>query len=405
MASSISWLDTTAEEQRIARELIALFTETESRDELGIGQVRDAFSEMLFPGTSVIQTRARYFLLVPWSYRDGSARGTSGDVCRTRGEKQERQLIKTLLDAHRDGKIEDVSGLVGIRRGPTVKTLPSSIYWNALQRYDILNPETDRGHLGLHGESELDVATELAERQFGDWHPALPPAPKDFPQELPTGFDLTHEEAAWLAERIQATTSGTALSHLLDHQQLVAPSQFPWEAIPEDQFEELHHARLFSTVMHGSALLYNLLIAERYSAHPQLSRLDDTTVDIYRDRLTAWSDLVISPMAGEVRGWDVDGMWAQVSLVNRRIHPATRLFVDAWINAVKQGQAHRAADAQDLRQLVSQRESRKGKQSRLANDRLLASWSGASGAGQLAFRWGTVRVLVNDVVRGLHAAS
>ena len=62
----IAWLDTSSDEQRRVRELIALFAQSESRDELGIGQVRDAFSEMLFPGTSVIQTRARYFLFVPW---------------------------------------------------------------------------------------------------------------------------------------------------------------------------------------------------------------------------------------------------------------------------------------------------------------------------------------------------
>lgn len=37
MASSISWLDTTAEEQRIAPELIALFAKTQSRDELATG--------------------------------------------------------------------------------------------------------------------------------------------------------------------------------------------------------------------------------------------------------------------------------------------------------------------------------------------------------------------------------
>lgn len=35
-------------------------------DELGIGSIRDTFSDELFPGTSTIQTRARYFLFVPW---------------------------------------------------------------------------------------------------------------------------------------------------------------------------------------------------------------------------------------------------------------------------------------------------------------------------------------------------
>jgi len=57
--STLSWLDYTDEDQRRARELIALFSETESRDELGIGSVCDALSELMFPGISVIQTRAR----------------------------------------------------------------------------------------------------------------------------------------------------------------------------------------------------------------------------------------------------------------------------------------------------------------------------------------------------------
>lgn len=69
MASTIAWLDTSADEQRRVREMIALFAQQESRDELGIGQIRDTISELLFPGTSVLQTRARYF-----SPRDGSSR-------------------------------------------------------------------------------------------------------------------------------------------------------------------------------------------------------------------------------------------------------------------------------------------------------------------------------------------
>lgn len=63
--STVAWLDTSADEQRRVRDLIALFEETESRDELGIDQIRDVLSDVLFPGTSVLQTRARYFLLVP----------------------------------------------------------------------------------------------------------------------------------------------------------------------------------------------------------------------------------------------------------------------------------------------------------------------------------------------------
>jgi hypothetical protein len=80
MASSFGWLDYSERERRQMLDVIDLFREKETRDELGIGMVRDVFADMLFPGTSTIQTRARYFLFVPWVYwglerrRVGSAR-------------------------------------------------------------------------------------------------------------------------------------------------------------------------------------------------------------------------------------------------------------------------------------------------------------------------------------------
>ena len=80
MTSGLAWLDTSLDEQRRVREMIALYAQAESRDELGIGQVRDAFSERLFPGTSVVQTRARYLLFVPWTYRAGSARRSAASA-------------------------------------------------------------------------------------------------------------------------------------------------------------------------------------------------------------------------------------------------------------------------------------------------------------------------------------
>jgi Family of unknown function (DUF6361) len=35
---------------------------------LGLGTIRDAFADMLFPGTSAPRIRPRYFLIVPWIY-------------------------------------------------------------------------------------------------------------------------------------------------------------------------------------------------------------------------------------------------------------------------------------------------------------------------------------------------
>jgi Family of unknown function (DUF6361) len=67
--SGFVWLDRSERERRKMLDVVDLFGEHDTRDELGIGSVRDAFADMLFPGTSTIMTRARYFLLVPWTYQ------------------------------------------------------------------------------------------------------------------------------------------------------------------------------------------------------------------------------------------------------------------------------------------------------------------------------------------------
>lgn len=43
------------------REVIALFAESGTVDDIGIGVVRDAFSDLLFPGLFTVQTRVSTF--------------------------------------------------------------------------------------------------------------------------------------------------------------------------------------------------------------------------------------------------------------------------------------------------------------------------------------------------------
>src|SRR5690242_8958754 len=67
--SSFGWLAHDDAERRRMMEVIDLFRERGTLDELGIGTIRDTFAEHFFPGTSTIQTRGRYFLFIPWMYR------------------------------------------------------------------------------------------------------------------------------------------------------------------------------------------------------------------------------------------------------------------------------------------------------------------------------------------------
>src|SRR5207253_7869617 len=67
--SSLGWIDFDEAERDRAQRIMALFQERESRDELGLGAIRDSIADHLFPGTSTIQTRLRYMLFVPWLLR------------------------------------------------------------------------------------------------------------------------------------------------------------------------------------------------------------------------------------------------------------------------------------------------------------------------------------------------
>lgn len=96
MSSVLAWLDFSDDEQRRARELLRFFSERETRDELGIGTIRDALSDALFPGISVIQTRARYFLFVPWLFQEAQRRGYAGPDLLSRVGRDERRLVEAL---------------------------------------------------------------------------------------------------------------------------------------------------------------------------------------------------------------------------------------------------------------------------------------------------------------------
>ena len=61
-ASTLGWLDLgTAASKRVAT-LLRSLEEPSTLDVLGLGTVRDAFADMLSPGTSTVQTRLRYFI-------------------------------------------------------------------------------------------------------------------------------------------------------------------------------------------------------------------------------------------------------------------------------------------------------------------------------------------------------
>jgi hypothetical protein len=104
VVSRFTWLAHDEAERRRMQEAIELFSEQGTLDDLGIGPVRDAFSNLLFPSTSVLQTRARYFLFIPWIYRRLEKEGARSRDVAAGARRYEVRLIDALRAGARRGE-------------------------------------------------------------------------------------------------------------------------------------------------------------------------------------------------------------------------------------------------------------------------------------------------------------
>jgi len=400
MSSSFTWLDYSERDRRRMLDVVDLFREKETRDELGIGVVRDAFADMLFPGTSTIQTRARYFLFIPWIYRDLERRRIGSAQVAAEARKREIYLTKALIGS------EDDSGVFGKQAGASLKRLPSSVYWQGLGTWGIrLFPGSqDQYHRTLHvfyasiGRRQLTDDGEPVDGPLTrNWHAGLPSAPADFMKS--SSFKLTTGEAEYLRERIMTSAPDTMLAYLVDQRQVLGTPDFPWlypgsGTLPARIREQLFHARNFSEAMHGAALLYNLMLSEARGVEELKSS--------YRERLTEWASS-LEERAAALENWDRAEFWEIVIRGEARVAHPTRAFVDAWLDlALAPGVAASMPDNEAARRLIEDRElALKRGLARLHNRSALELWGGAAGAEQLWYRWSNARVIIADILAGL----
>lgn len=389
MPSSIAWVDTTPAQHRAARELVALFAQPGTRDELGVGQVRDVLSNMLFPGITVLQTRARYYLFVPWCFQTGARRSrrtyaTVADAAHT----VERELIRTLL------KGDDTSGLIGAVVGDSVVTLPSAMFWVGLEQFGIVRRNTGPGSIGtrvLDPEGE----TEVAERAHSEWDPALPPVPPDFPWKVEGGFTMQPHEAEWLTERILLHQGDTLLGDLVTRPASdYRDANYPWEARHSPGLPEVDHSRRFSIAAECLTRLYALIVAEAYDANHRLTKHGDDVRTRILDSFTTWSEENGHELDTVAR-WDEDDFWAMIRSRNPRIHPSTEGLFRELGRAVRQGSS--LPDDPQLSRVIRFRESRKGAKSRLLNPSMLQTWNGHDGGGRMSYRWSNVVRILSEI--------
>ena len=372
--------------------VLDLLSDKGAVDELGTGMIRDGFGDVFFPGTSTIQTRAKYFFIVPYLMME-LEREKHPDYKSFLDELAERELnlIGTLVETNAEG-------VIGARARKKLKRKPSSIYWNGLKTFEIFKHD----HLSLEnyakavvslqkkqesayslGNEEGDaVDSEAAEYNSTFWQCLLP----DSNWKDTLSMNLTSNEAMFLKEKIVKSqkSKDSLFSYLLQ--------QNPEELHNINKFEEIGRLNLpsniradytlaeqFSKFISGANIRYNVLLSNHENERAVRKWEEWKNSDFVKNEFAAF------------RYRDV--------LFRLKINnPLLRRFLEQWQRAVVSG------DEQEIDELLVKREIElKSKdRAKLYNSKYYAYEEGTwLGAEKLQYRFPNSKILIEDIFSGM----
>lgn len=392
----LGWIDFSKEDRQKALDVINLLSEQGAVDELGIGIVRDAFANYFFPGTSTIQTRAKYFLIVPYVLREAVDGRYGRDVNR---------ILKAIDSAEKDCGIRllnadpKAEGIIGTRVLPKgwVARKPSDIYWNGIRTYGIfcdyglsiteyvslatkLREEKKVSRLGNRNddakENERDDldAGDISNIRF--WN--LPIYHDDWRDNL--SIELTKEEAFYLDKQMQKSTKGTLLEYVLKNH--IDLNQFDSFAALTATLSEKVDAAL-ANMMKLACDFNNLVYMARVRYNVMLSEGEND------EAINNWDR--IQQDIGHRAKVDLDAVFGELELIN----PRAKSFL-CGIQA-----AFTASDIDMADELIRKRErSLKGTgRAKLSRTKEFdhSKWVGGR---ELDYRFSNARRILNDIYAG-----
>ena len=227
----LGWIDFSKSERNKILSVLDLLQEGGTLDELGIAPVRDGFSNIFFPGTSTIQRRAKYFLLVPYILKDlESSSEIHPGKLRKILDAEERSCGEYFYA--RNPKESGLIGSQSISNRRWVKRAPSEIYWNGLRKFGIFiggdytlteylriscglrMEKTGSKTLGNRNDKEEHAGDDKDAGSMGAlrfWN--IPTYAKTWRDDL--HMALTAEEAAFLKNRILSSQPDSMLGYIL----------------------------------------------------------------------------------------------------------------------------------------------------------------------------------------------
>lgn len=392
----LGWIDFSKEDRQKALDVINLLSEQGAVDELGIGIVRDAFANYFFPGTSTIQTRAKYFLIVPYILREAIDGRYGKDVNRILRaiDAEEKECGIKLLEVN-----PKAEGVIGTRVLPKgwVARKPSDIYWNGIRTYGIfcdyglsipeyvslavkLNTQKSSAKLGNRNdeaeENEKDDSDAGDIMNVSFWN--LPIYHDNWRDSL--AIELTNEEAVYLDKQIQKSTKGSLLEYVLKncidmnkYEDFASMAADLSEKVEEKLAYMMKLACEFNNLVYMARVRFNVMLSE-----------EENEVAI-----SEWNRL--KPQVKRRAKVDIGAVFNELELHN----PGTYLFLS------KLQEAFKALDIDAADELIKKRERQlKGINRAKLNRTKEFDHSKWVGGGELDYRFSNARRIINDIYSG-----
>lgn len=406
--SKLGWVDFSSEDRELVRKVMAMMREPGTLDELGIGQVRDAFADLLFPGISTIQTRAKYFITVPRILRDydnlSLSQKRQSKPLEAYLKEQENEVARLLTQMHGD----EETGIIGRTQTHTkdgVARRPSSVYWNGLRQLGIIDTDSSLAEFCRHYGSNQSLS-EQASHEYGEDDAGhlgrnqrvhLPKGKSENWQEG-LSLRLSKNEAKFLVNKIKNARilEQSVLGQLYLHGLTDAAvnlnideksdfSQLKTFLIQRSEISGICKSRLeaaetFSFAILGPHLRYNIVLAEKNGFMDK--------ADEYQDEYADWSLKAQKALSTE----QVDE-WLDIAQV-KTINPATKTFLQGFIQQVQGGNSVKQLDAMVQKQALANKKKRSLLHKKLNND-------GWVGMRRLDYRWGSAQTILRDIQQGL----
>lgn len=201
-------------------------------DELGVGVYRDAFADIFFPGISTIQTRAKYFFIVPYLIKDylnlPSNKQNGLDKFLYEAEHELMWKLAALYKFKRNSG----SGVIGITKTPRkrISRRPSTIYWNGLRTLGFIKTKLSFSEYGIRLNESLSdkLSRKISDKSDDSDDEDVDLAGDNqikvstYQKEWKDGIDmpLNYEESDFFKHSIIRSIPGSLLSQIVTNNNL-----------------------------------------------------------------------------------------------------------------------------------------------------------------------------------------